>query len=449
MLELPNIDFSELYCSNELEAVGIKDLNSLVKPAITALITDAIQRQITACNLSKRAADKLVDVFDDEGFAITLDNSIRPDIAALPTSFTYTSNQDDNEGDNNYTAEQQKALNYASWIIESYEFNTCTHLTDGIPTYPLNLLNAIFEVKNECHFYSPELMSIMRAQFDSLLGYLTPIEENFIRAIYQDGKTEDDLISAVSLQNNELVTWAMHKTVNVLSRKALRKLKNPVRSKHIIGYLQIISYLENVEGATLDDIRKSILYQNNLSWKNKSSGELEIIDLDKLRYRYAYETLFDVCSLPANLIFEVKNSGWCRWPMGLLMGATLENIFPNCHAPSICSAFFSTDTFRPHYLLAVGQSSDDKKIFALLEFIEGNFNLVQINDSVLKNLYRIIEDSNPSNENAWNQQILYDAEQKYCELQLHQVTNQREKEYYNMYLELIKNQRDALLNKSY
>lgn len=43
MFELPDIDFSELYCSDELEAVGLEDINDLVKPAIIAFLKDGIR----------------------------------------------------------------------------------------------------------------------------------------------------------------------------------------------------------------------------------------------------------------------------------------------------------------------------------------------------------------------------------------------------------------------
>ena len=185
MFELPSIDFSELNCSSELETVGIEDANDLVKPTITALIKDGIQRQVTACNLSKRAADELVEAFGNEGFAIALDSDIQPDIAVLPTSFSPTTSQDENEDnpDANYTAEQQKALNYASWAIEALDFSACPPSADTKPMYPLNLLNAIFGERGEYHFHSPELMSIMCAQFDDVLGTLAPTEEKVLRAI--------------------------------------------------------------------------------------------------------------------------------------------------------------------------------------------------------------------------------------------------------------------------
>lgn len=179
MFELPSIDFSELNCSSELETVGIEDTNDLVKPVITALIKEGIQRQIAACNLSKRAADELVEAFGNEGFAITLDNDVQPDIAVLPASFSTTISQDGDEDDPdvNYTAEQRKALNYASWAIESLDFSACPPSADTKPMYPLNLLNAIFGKREEYHFHSPELMSIMCAQFDDVLETLAPTEE--------------------------------------------------------------------------------------------------------------------------------------------------------------------------------------------------------------------------------------------------------------------------------
>lgn len=449
MFELPSIDFSELNCSSELETVGIEDANDLVKPAITALIKDGIQRQVTACNLSKRAADELVEAFGNEGFAIALDSDIQPDIAVLPTSFSPTTSQDENEDnpDANYTAEQQKALNYASWVIEALDFSVCPPSADTKPMYPLNLLNAIFGERGEYHFHSPELMSIMCAQFDDVLGTLAPTEEKVLRAIYQDGKTEDDLICALGLQNNEVAAWAMHETINAKAGRALRKLRHPSRSRRIRDFLCIISYLENVDYATLDDIRNSCLYEKKLSWENKLNGESETLDWDTCKIGHCFRLLFDVDTLPANLILNKDDFGWCQWPVGLLMGSTSEPLFPNCPEASIYKAFFSANAVRPHYLLAVRQSSDDVKSFALFGFSDGNLSKVQIDAGILRNLYRIIEESHSDSENTENLRILYAAEQQYCELQLQQASDPREKEYYKMFLELIKSQRDALPKK--
>lgn len=449
MFELPSIVFSELNCSSELETVGIEDTNDLVKPAITALIKDGIQRQVTACNLSKRAADELVKAFGSEGFIIALDNDIQPDIAVLPMSFSPTTSQDEDEDDPdvNYIAEQQKALNYASWAIEALDFGTCLDSADTKPMYPLNLLNAIFGEQDEYHFHSPELMAIMCAQFDDVLGTLTPTEEKILRAIYQDGKTENDLICALGLQDNEVAAWAMHKTINAKAGRALRKLRHPSRSKRLRGFFDIISYLENVDGATLDDIRASCLYEKSLSWKNKLSGEVVIFNWDTCKDGCCFQRLFDIDTLPTNLILKANDFGWCQWPVGLLMGSTSEPLFPSCPEASVCKAFFSANTVRPHYLLAVGQSSDDVKSFTLFEFSGGNLSRVQIDIGILKNLYRIIEESHSRGENTENLRILYAAEQQYCELQLQQASDPREKECYKMYLELIKSQRDALLKK--
>ena len=449
MFELPSIDFSELNCSSELETVGIEDTHDLVKPVITALIKEGIQRQIAACNLSKRAADELVEAFGNEGFAITLDNDVQPDIAVLPTSFSTTISQDGDEDDPdvNYTAEQRKALNYASWAIESLDFSACPPSADTKPMYPLNLLNAIFGKREEYHFHSPELMSIMCAQFDDVLETLAPTEEKILRAIYQDGKTEDDLICVLGLQDNEVAAWAMRKAINAKAGRALRKLRHPSRSRRIRDFLRIISYLENVDDAILDDIRNSCLYEKKLSWENKLSGESETLDWDTCKVGYCFRLLFDVDTLPANLILNEDDFGWCQWPVGLLMGATSEAIFDDYPETSICKAFFSANTVRPHYLLAVGQSSDDVKSFALFEFSGGNLSRAQIDVGILENLYRIIEESHSDSENTENLRIPYAAEQQYCELQLRRGSEPREKEYYKIFLELIKSQRDVLPKK--
>ena len=450
MFELPSIDFSKLGFSIELETVGIKSTNDLVKPAITALIKDGIQRQIVACNLSKNAADELVEAFGNEGFVITLDNDIRPDVDALPTSlsFAISCSEGEDDDDENYTAEQQKALNYASWIIESDDFDICTYSTGMNPIYPLNLLHATFGVMwNEYHFHSPELMSIMYAQFDDVLGTLPSAEEKVIRAIYQEGKTEDDLICALGLQDNEAVTWAMHKTINTKVRRALRRLRHPSRSKRISDFLDIVSYLENTEGAILDDIRNSCLCEKSLSWETEN-GEIRTFVWDTLKDRPCIRHLFNLDTPPADLILNADDFSWYQWPVGLLMGIASKTIFPNYPEASICKAFFSTNEVRPHYLLAAGQLSDDVKLFALFEFSDGKLNRIQIDTAILENLNRIIENSPSDNENVENLRTLYATEQRHCELQLQQVTEPREKEYYKMFLELIKSQCNALPSKT-
>ena len=287
----------------------------------------------------------------------------------------------------------------------------------------------------------------MCAQFDDVLGTLAPTEEKVLRAIYQDGKTEDDLICALGLQNNEVAAWAMHETINTKAGRALRKLRHPSRSRRIRDFLCTISYLENVDYATLDDIRNSCLYEEKLSWENKLNGESETLDWDTCKIGHCFRLLFDVDTLPANLILNKDDFGWCQWPVGLLMGSTSEPFFPNCPEASIYKAFFSANAVRPHYLLAVRQSSDDVKSFALFGFSDGNLSRVQIDAGILRNLYRIIEESHSDSENTENLRILYAAEQQYCELQLQQASDPREKEYYKMFLELIKSQRDALPKK--
>ena len=129
------------------------------------------------------------------------------------------------------------------------------------------------------------------------------------------------------------------------------------------------------------------------------------------------------------------------------MGDTSETIFYDYPETSICKAFFSANTVRPHYLLAVGQSSNEVKPFALFEFSGGNLSRVQIDVGILENLYRIIEESHSDSENTENLRILYTAEHQYCVLQLRQASDPRDREYYKMFLELIKSQRDALPKK--
>ena len=118
MIDLFNIDFSELGYGEELGLVGIKNTSDLIKPAIVSLLKTGIQEHIRACNLGKEACDKLIKAFGDKGFDVVLDQDVYPDISCLPTSFTTPESEGD--VDDNWCIkideEHRRALNYASWI---------------------------------------------------------------------------------------------------------------------------------------------------------------------------------------------------------------------------------------------------------------------------------------------------------------------------------------------
>ena len=71
----------------------------------------------------------------------------------------------------------------------------------------------------------PHYSMNMRRAFRKKTGKkIKPTEEKILRAIYQDGKTEDDLICVLGLQDNEVAAWAMCKAINA---KAGRASKTP------------------------------------------------------------------------------------------------------------------------------------------------------------------------------------------------------------------------------
>ena len=100
MFELPSIDFSQLNCSHELEAVGLEDTDDLIEPVLSAMIKYGIQCHITDCNLSTKAADE-----------IALDQDIRPDPAALH-SLTSDAENSLSQADSNNDDYEESAAEY-------------------------------------------------------------------------------------------------------------------------------------------------------------------------------------------------------------------------------------------------------------------------------------------------------------------------------------------------
>lgn len=462
MFGFPDIDFSRLDCSDELKVVGLDSTVDLIKPAIVALLKDGIQRHISTCNLSKKACDELVQVLGKDGFEIELDKNIRPDIAALPASFSDTSNRaagiaDDGE-DCQYDAEHQRAINYALWAIENFDIrkSACTannDIFDGTENaYPLNLLNAIFGVNEKYGFHSLELCSLIHDTLDDALDTILPAEEKILRTIYQNHISKDDIVRILGGQHSTVVAWAVTTVVEKIGGKALRKLRHPSRSKKLRTFLRCISYLENVPAATLDDIKKSFLYDRCLSWTADSDKPLweyfadeqdrEITTVTINWSSYIPQNLLDINQFPANLIYQSYDFGWNPWPTGLLMGTALTAVIPNHTIATVQKAYFSVNPNLGPYLLAVGQTSDNNEFYELFELIEGRLQRVIVDSPILKNLYRIIEEhpSSPlETAHLWETKYLrtlYSAEESFCRHRFQQVSEPREKEYYQMFLEL-------------
>lgn len=440
MFELPSIDFSQLNCSHELEAVGLEDTDDLIKPVLSAMIKYGIQCHITDCNLSTKAADELVAVMHNEGIEIVLDQDIRPNPAALNSSTSDTENSLSHADSNNddyeeSAAEYQRVLNYISWSIEKSNFTRSNHSPETVPIYPLNLLNAVYGENKDYHFHSPELIAVMRKQFDSILNTLSPMEEKMLRAIFQEGMSEDDFIYSLGLEH-VVAMDVIHEVLADKEKLALRKLRHPSRSKTVKDFFTVISYLESVDGATLDDFVASCLHGKELSWITHTN-ENKTIDWDTSKNSPSFQQCFDRNALPVKLILRVDDFKWCQWQICLLLGSTLAAILPNQPEITISKAFFSTNTAIPHYLLAIGQSPDGAEGYALFEFSGGSLSRIQIDPLILKNLQRIIEKSLGRTLEPRSLHSLYTAEQQFCAQLLQQVSDPREKDICKMFLEVI------------
>lgn len=435
MFGFPNIDFTTLYYSSELDKVGIESTTDLVKPAIIAILKDGIQRHVTACNLSKSACNELIEAFEDEGIEITLDENLQPDAATLPLVFSDVCEEAVHE------LEEQKARNYASWIIDQIdkiEIDKSNRATeDTFPEienrYPVNLFNAIFGSQEKYNFL---LSDIMREEADNILETLTPLEEKILRARYQNGVTCEDIIQSQGLQNNMVGTWAIKASVEEKEAKALRKLRHPSRAKRVKGFLSYLSYLENVDGATLEDIGKSFLLDRRLSWTTEMEGE-RTIDWVHGAERRCLHGILDVCTFPANLIYNALDFDWNLWPTGLLRESALTVLVPHYTGGTVQKAYFSTNKSFGHYLLVVGQRSNSEEFYELLSTTDG---VLQVEAPILKNLCRIIEENGLKAADETALRTLYNAEQLYVRDILQQVSDPREKEFYQLFLDLISEQ---------
>lgn len=432
MVEFPTFNFSDLYYSDELNAVGIKSTSDLIKPAIIAFLKDGIQQHIQSCNLSKSACNEILSTFEAEGFEVSLDQNICPDIRSLPVSFSNVDSEED--------AEHQRALNYASWVVPKMpldkEIFKSTDKKDPTRAFPLNLLNAIFGVDNEYQFNSPSLCTIIQETIDDLLSFVTPGEERTLASIYKDGISINDIICTLGLQHHEVAAWAVEESVKKVTIKALRKLRHPSRSKCLIDFLSCISYLESVDGATLEDIKKSFLCEEALSWTT-AQGEKESLAWKHDSRKSLIQKLLNTDEIPAKFIYYAHEFEWCSWPVGLLTGLMSPGLPSSKTRDTIEKAYFSTNPIFGHYFLLIGRTADNEDICSIFEFVDGELRNIQVDVGILKNLRRIIEKKTTRIPRTESLRILYNAEQQFCEKLSKQAGDAKERAFYQMSLELI------------
>lgn len=428
MFGLENIDFTELDYWEELENVGIKNANDLIKPAIAELLNTGIHEHIRKCNLSKNSCIELLKYFEDKGLDLQLTQDSYPNILSLPTSFVDAESEDD--------IEHQKALNYASWVVSKVLTEKKLSNIDNsgiVRAYPFNVLCAIFGVHYDCGINSFSLRTSISQTLDKLLNDLHFDEFEVLNLIYKHGLSSDDIVHEVGVQNHTVAKWAIEEIFERTVNKALRKLRHPSRSKHLKDFLLYISYLENVEGSVVDDIKNAFLCEENLTWTAKN-GEREII-----RWHYDgtgfISKLFRTTDFPINLIYYADRFAWCTFPVGLLKGTELP-IIPREVRNVAEKAYFSTNTHYAHYLLILGRDTADDDYWKLFEANKGELRRVQVDTKILRNLHRIIEE-NVHEPKVNDLYTLYTAEKQLCDIIAKQTSDIKEKVFYQMFLEVV------------
>lgn len=448
MFDLCNIDFSGLYYSEELKTTGIQSTNDLIKPAITSLLKNGIQEHIRACNLGKEACDELLKALEGDGFEVRLDQEVYPDISFLPTSFS-NAEPESTEGDDGfikYDKEHQRALNYASWLptrmlADKAEAKSVNSEGSSVP-YPLNLLNAVF---GERHNYRSDFLALcasIQESLDDVLDTLTPEEKRVIELIYKDGTSVDDIICALDLQNHQVALWAVNKSIEEKGAKALRKLRHPARCRRFRYYLDVISYLDSVEGVSFDDVKKSFLHEQSLAWTT-DQGEAREMVWRNVKYTIGFEKMLNTDEFLSKLIYYTDEFDWCSWPAGLLTGTALP-VSQSGIRYVIEKAYFSTNPAFGHYLLAIGHRDDGEDFYGLFEVDGGELHSIQVDAAILKNLHQTIEKEIRPTPKDEALHALYRAEQQFCRARAEGMSDPKEKSFYQTFLELIQERLDSL-----
>ena len=439
MFNLSDIDLVEFNCWQELESVGIGDINDLINPANTARLKEEIQQHIRACNLSKDACEELLKAFKDEGFEVRLDQGVYPEISFLPTSFSNPLSEEDWDDEIyfiEYDEEQQRALNYASWIPSRMSADKAEHVSeysDELPLpYPLNLISVVFGGSYNYRSDFIALCTVAQEILADVLDTLTPRDNRLLELIYKEGISIEKIVRTLDLQNHKVALWAIDKSIEKEATKVLRKLRRPVCSKKLIFFSYCMSYLENVEGSTLEDIKKSFLNEQDLTWAT-AQGE-ESLSWSYKPYKKAIRKFFNKDDLSATLICEAQNFNWCSWPAELLI-APASSIGTGC---VVENAYFSTNPALGQYLLAIGSLGDGDAFYGLFEVDGEELHDIQIDVAILKNLHQTIEKIEKNESHPLKSvHILHRTEQQFRIALSKGISDPKEKAFYQTFLELI------------
>ena len=265
---LPEIDFTscewdDSYSGNDFGLLGIESLADFPCPITEKSIGQTLTKLFSECLVSIETCEGVISTLAEEGVHVQMTPGICPDVEMIKASLPDTEEIGE-------SIEWKKVDNYVMWRIhERYdilETNIAETISGYQPTdeisivesgfvyslpdvvgidfegvmcerlpisasYPANLLNAIYGEITV--FLLDSRMDILKEQLEGVLSTLTPMEEFFIRLIYQHGLSICDVAQLFDLPCYETIIVILE---NRFLNKALRKLRHPSRSRKLKDY---------------------------------------------------------------------------------------------------------------------------------------------------------------------------------------------------------------------
>lgn len=271
---------------------------------------------------------------------------------------------------------------------------------------------------------APQITALLFEKINVALETLTPREEKVVRLSFgfEDGKKHT--LQEVG-QHFELTG----ERVRQIKAKALRELRNPVRSNWFRDFLNddsenrafCVELFKQNNNCSLDDIRKSYLYGKTINWSGENFEEqIEFLfPTDNHLYYLIHDTI-------------MQKRCWCPWPVELLHESAMKTFFEDVDM-GITSAWFS-DIFSEnveHKVILLETATHKRMLYWLYN---EKYNQCCIDMEVVNHLYNIIMESKgkplSDDKKSVFLRLLYRAEIEFCYRCARHITPPSEKKFY-------------------
>lgn len=307
------VDIKRMRYASHFNTLGITSVRELANVATVTALKVMLEDKIRSLELSYEACEELLEEIDFwAGIEIEIADNIEPDVNFIPKP---TENKDiaikiqnyiEEKGripsykelleveklDNNkididrMILEHQKALNYASWLIENksiewnnlifnpsqeealvekgvcyfniydeeslrFEFEVGQKVWSNV-IYPYNLWRVIFRDSYQQMIFWANRASLLE-QMDKCLGKLPKVEEQLVRYYYQKGGKLEYLADILVGKENDVIYWGVQEMLKRKINRCLRKLRHPTKSRYLKGY-EFVS--ESVYGCDIEEKQK-------------------------------------------------------------------------------------------------------------------------------------------------------------------------------------------------